>query len=97
MRVLESGAGRGERQARRPVPTGPAAAGPANDAPSGVPGTEALELTGEQARRFLVRRHFLAPPRSLPGRAESVLRVVRELGSVQFDPLEVTGARNDDL
>jgi len=57
----------------------------------------ALELTAEQARRFLVRRHFLAPPRSLPARAESVLRVVRELGSVQFDPLEVTGARNDDL
>ena len=26
-----------------------------------------------------------------------MLRVVRELGSVQFDPLEVTGARNDDL
>ena len=59
--------------------------------------TEAVELTAEQARRFLVRRHFLAPPRSLPARAESVLRVVRELGSVQFDPLEVTGARNDDL
>ena len=58
---------------------------------------EALELTAEQARRFLVRRHFLAPPRALPARAESVLRVVRELGSVQFDPLEVTGARNDDL
>jgi len=56
-----------------------------------------LDLTAEQARRFLVRRHFLAPPRALPARAESVLRVVRELGSVQFDPLEVTGARNDDL
>ncbi|MGZ6163379.1 MAG: hypothetical protein ACXWLS_08620, partial [Myxococcaceae bacterium] len=58
---------------------------------------ESLELTAEEARRFLVRRHFLAPPRSLPARAESVLRVVSELGSVQFDPLEVTGARNDDL
>ncbi len=56
-----------------------------------------LDLGAEQARRFLVRRHFLAPPRSLPARAASVLRVVRELGSVQFDPLEVTGARNDDL
>ena len=40
--------------------------------------TDALELTAEQARRFLVRRHFLAPPRALPARAESVLRVVRE-------------------
>jgi len=56
-----------------------------------------IELTAAQARTFLVRRHFLAPPRSLPARAGSVLRVVRELGSVQFDPLEVTGARNDDL
>ena len=62
----------------------------------GIP-SAALELTAEQARRFLVRRHFLAPPRALPARPESVLRVVRELGSVQFDPLEVTGARNDDL
>ncbi|RPH68445.1 MAG: winged helix-turn-helix domain-containing protein [Myxococcaceae bacterium] len=64
---------------------------------SHLPPSEVMELTAEQARRFLVRRHFLAPPRSLPARAESVLRVVRELGSVQFDPLEVTGARNDDL
>jgi uncharacterized protein len=56
-----------------------------------------LELSAAEARAFLVRRHFLAPPRALPARAESVLRVVRELGSVQFDPLEVTGARNDDL
>jgi uncharacterized protein YcaQ len=64
-------------------------------APEG--GAETIELTAAAARRFLVRRHFLDPPRALPARAESVLRVVRELGSVQFDPLEVTGARNDDL
>jgi uncharacterized protein YcaQ len=69
--------------------------GPAEATEAGTP--DALELTAEQARRFLIRRHFLAPPRALPARAESVLRVVRELGSVQFDPLEVTGARNDDL
>jgi uncharacterized protein len=61
------------------------------------PRGEVLELTAAEARAFLVRRHFLSPPRSLPARAASVLRVVRELGSVQFDPLEVTGARNDDL
>jgi uncharacterized protein YcaQ len=65
--------------------------------PSSASKADALELTAAEARRFLVRRHFLDPPRALPGRAESVLRVVRELGSVQFDPLEVTGARNDDL
>jgi uncharacterized protein YcaQ len=48
------------------------------------------------ARRFLVVRHLLAPPRSLPGVEESVLAVVDRLGSLQFDPLEVAG-RNHDL
>ena len=48
------------------------------------------------ARRFLVLRHLLAPPRSLPPEPESVLRVVDRLGSLQFDPLEVAG-RNHDL
>ena len=48
------------------------------------------------ARRFLVRRHLLAPPRALPPGPESVKRVVERLGSLQFDPLEVAG-RNHDL
>ena len=48
------------------------------------------------ARRFLVLRHLLAPPRSLPAEPESVLRVVDRLGSLQFDPLEIAG-RNHDL
>ena len=48
------------------------------------------------ARRFLVRRHLLAPPRSLPAEAASVKTVVERLGSLQFDPLEVAG-RNHDL
>ena len=48
------------------------------------------------ARRFLVLRHFLAPPRSLPAAEESVLAVVDRFGSLQFDPLEVAG-RNHDL
>ena len=56
------------------------------------------ELTVDRAsaRRFLVRRHFLAPPRSLPAEPASVKAVVERLGSLQFDPLEVTG-RNHDL
>ena len=58
---------------------------------------ESLEISAEHARRFLVRRHLLDPPRSLPGEAASVLRVVGRLGSLQFDPLEVPGARNHDL
>lgn len=48
------------------------------------------------ARRFLVLRHLLAPPRSLPAAPESVLRVIDRLGSLQFDPLEIAG-RNHDL
>ena len=47
-------------------------------------------------RRFLVLRHLLAPPRSLPPEPESVLRVMDRVGSLQFDPLEVAG-RNHDL
>ncbi|HEY7599752.1 MAG TPA: crosslink repair DNA glycosylase YcaQ family protein, partial [Candidatus Limnocylindrales bacterium] len=56
-----------------------------------------LRLSREQARRFLVRRHLLAPPRSLPPAPESVLTVVDRLALLQFDPLEVPGARNHDL
>ena len=41
--------------------------------------------------------HGLAPARSLPARPESVLDVVRRLSILQFDPLEVPGARNHDL
>ncbi len=53
-------------------------------------------ISRETARRFLVLRHLLAPPRALPAERESVLRVIDRLGSLQFDPLEVAG-RNHDL
>ncbi|HEX5040568.1 MAG TPA: crosslink repair DNA glycosylase YcaQ family protein [Candidatus Limnocylindria bacterium] len=56
-----------------------------------------LEIGADQARRFLALRHLLAPPRSLPAERESVLAVVERLGLLQFDPLEVPGARNHDL
>ncbi|HUF07324.1 MAG TPA: crosslink repair DNA glycosylase YcaQ family protein [Candidatus Binatia bacterium] len=56
-----------------------------------------LSISGDHARRFLVRRHLLAPPRSLAPEPESVLAVVERLGLLQFDPLEVPGARNHDL
>ena len=58
--------------------------------------SEIREVSAAVARRFLVLRHLLAPPRSLPPKPESVLRVVDRLGSLQFDPLEVAG-RNHDL
>lgn len=58
--------------------------------------TDGFSIDRATARRFLVLRHFLAPPRRLPAEAESVMRVVERLGSLQFDPLEVAG-RNHDL
>ena len=58
--------------------------------------TPRYELDRATARRFLVAHHLLAPPRALPPEPASVLRVVDRLGSLQFDPLEVTG-RNHDL
>jgi uncharacterized protein len=48
------------------------------------------------ARRFLVTRHLLAPPRALPPGSASVRTTIERLGSLQFDPLEITG-RNHDL
>ncbi|HET8776793.1 MAG TPA: crosslink repair DNA glycosylase YcaQ family protein, partial [Candidatus Limnocylindria bacterium] len=56
-----------------------------------------LEISNAHARRFLVSRHLLAPPRSLPAQPASVLTAVERLGLLQFDPLEVPGARNHDL
>ena len=55
-----------------------------------------MKVTADAARRFLVARHLLAPPRSLDGGPDAVLEVFRRLGSVQFDPLAVAG-RNHDL
>ncbi len=54
-------------------------------------------MSQEQARRFLVLRNGLGPPRALPAKPESVLAAVERLGLLQFDPLEVPGARNHDL
>ncbi len=53
-------------------------------------------IAAAQARRFLVRRHLLAPPRSLPADPASVLTVARRFGSLQFDPLDAPGARNHE-
>ena len=56
----------------------------------------AQPLDRATARRFLAMRHLLAPPRALPAEPASVMRVVERLGSLQFDPIDVTG-RNHDL
>lgn len=60
------------------------------------PVTTPRKVSAAAARRFMVLRHGLAPPRSLPPGPDSVLAVVARLGSLQFDPLEVAG-RNHDL
>ncbi|HEX5588722.1 MAG TPA: crosslink repair DNA glycosylase YcaQ family protein [Candidatus Limnocylindrales bacterium] len=61
-----------------------------------MPTPEPRSVDRAAARRFLVLRHLLAPPRGLPAVPESVLRVVERVGSLQFDPLEIAG-RNHDL
>ena len=58
--------------------------------------SEIRHIPAAVARRFLVLRHLLAPPRSLPPEPASVLRVIDRIGTFQFDPLEVAG-RNHDL
>jgi uncharacterized protein YcaQ len=55
-----------------------------------------IQVDRAAARRFLATRHFLSPPRSLPAEPASVMQVVERLGSLQFDPIDVTG-RNHDL
>ena len=55
-----------------------------------------MKVTAENARRFLVARHLLAPARALAGGEGAVLEVFRRFGSVQFDPIPVAG-RNHDL
>ncbi len=63
-----------------------------------MPTTEtAVTIPPDHARRFLVRRHLLAPPRSLPADPASVLKVIERLGLLQFDPIEVPGARSHAL
>ena len=56
-----------------------------------------MYLSQQEARRFLVLRQGLAPARSLPAAPASVLDAVHQMGLLQFDPLEVPGARNHDL
>ncbi|MFL5775572.1 MAG: winged helix-turn-helix domain-containing protein [Chloroflexota bacterium] len=68
---------------------------PASDALNGA-GPAPIEISREVARRFLVLHHLLAPPRSLPPDPSSVMRVFERLGSIQFDPIDVSG-RNHDL
>jgi uncharacterized protein len=61
-----------------------------------VAGGGPARISVEVARRFLILRHLLAPPRALPGEPASVMTVIDRIGSLQFDPIEIAG-RNHDL
>jgi uncharacterized protein YcaQ len=69
---------------------------PDADLITGGPTRVSTQISKAVARRFLVLRHFLAPPRALPAHPDSVMTVIDRLGSLQFDPLEIAG-RNHDL
>lgn len=49
-----------------------------------------MTITRDQARRFLLLRHNLLPPRSLTG-TEGILSFLRRVRSIQFDPLDRVG------
>ena len=57
--------------------------------------TQAIYLTNNLARRFLLAKHGLWPPRALSGK-DGVMTVFDQLACIQFDPLNVVG-RNPDL
>jgi uncharacterized protein YcaQ len=54
-----------------------------------------VRAPAEAARRFLVARHALASARSLEEGPAAVLEILRRLGSIQFDPIDVAGRTHD--
>lgn len=55
----------------------------------------AIALTQQQARRFLLRLHGLLGEHAFEG-AEGVMAFIRQVGCVQFDPIDVCG-KNPEL
>src|SRR5438105_15708422 len=56
-----------------------------------------MKVTKADTRRFLVARQLLAPARSLAGGPDAVLEVLRRLGSIQLDPVDVAGRSHDPV
>ncbi|MFZ5351980.1 MAG: winged helix-turn-helix domain-containing protein [Bacillota bacterium] len=54
-----------------------------------------IKMTKRQARHFLLECQGLLPPRSLRGK-EGIMEYIRQVGSIQFDPLNIAG-RNPEL
>jgi uncharacterized protein YcaQ len=57
--------------------------------------SELIQLANWEARRFLLAKQGLWPPRALQGK-DGIRTVSERLGCIQFDPLNVVG-RNPDL
>lgn len=56
---------------------------------------ESVSLSKGRARRFILAQQGLWPPRQLKGKS-GVLKIIRRLGCIQFDPLDIVG-RNPEL
>jgi len=56
---------------------------------------ENMKITKEDACNFLTRYHFLAGGRTLAG-ADGILKYIKKVGCIQYDPLNMMG-RNADL
>jgi uncharacterized protein YcaQ len=56
---------------------------------------DALTITKQQARRFLLAHQGLMPPHGLEGKS-GALDFIRRVGCIQFDPLNIAG-RNAEL
>jgi uncharacterized protein YcaQ len=54
-----------------------------------------ITISNTDARRFLLAHHHLWPPRQHQGK-EGVLKYIRHVQSIQFDPINIVG-RNPDL
>jgi hypothetical protein len=55
-----------------------------------------VKVTAEAARRFLVARQLLAPPRSLEGGPDAVLEVFRRFGGRASDQAGGLSGRPDE-
>ena len=55
-----------------------------------------ITLSIQQARRFLLKHHFLYPARQLTG-TDGVMQIFGRLGAIQFDPVEPSFGRNAEL
>ncbi len=62
--------------------------------PSKMP-TPQITLSNVEARRFILAHHNLWPPHQLRGK-DGVLEYIQQVGSIQFDPINIVG-RNPDL